>query len=121
MRLRVIIRLIGVIHLSLSCHSEQDTTGSSQHFPTHDYVAVGKRLSHVQTPYIIDLAKHSKRLVFVGCTHVRDSTDRQFTTLQRLFAELKPQIGVNEGASLSQVSTTTVCIKRPSKPQKPGL
>jgi hypothetical protein len=36
----------------------------------------------------------------VGCTHVRDSTHRQFTALQRLFAELKPQIGFNEGGQL---------------------
>ncbi|GAB3884833.1 hypothetical protein [Spirosoma agri] len=56
----------------------------------------------MQIPYIIDLANRSKRLVFVGCTHVRDSTDQQFTTLQRLFSELNPQVGFNEGGQLKQ-------------------
>ena len=56
----------------------------------------------MQTPYIIDIANQSKRLVFVGCNHVRDSTDQQFTTIQRLFAEMDPQISFNEGGQLKE-------------------
>jgi hypothetical protein len=56
----------------------------------------------VQPPYIIDVANQSKRLVFVGCNHVRDSMDQQFTDIQRVFAELDPQIGLNEGGQLKE-------------------
>lgn len=90
-----------LISLVLSgCRSKQATDEAITHFRTVDYVAVGQRLPQVQTPYIIDLTNQSKRLVFVGCNHTRDSTDRQFTAIQTLFAQLKPQIAFNEGGQV---------------------
>lgn len=39
----------------------------------------------------------NKTLVFVGCSHVQDSTHPQFKIMKNLFQEIKPEIALNEG------------------------
>lgn len=70
-------------------------------YKTRSYVRVGKLLKSTSSPYVINLARGSKRLIFIGCNHVRDSTDRQFTMVERYFTELRPQIAFNEGGQIA--------------------
>ncbi|MEJ8800514.1 hypothetical protein [Pontibacter sp. H249] len=65
-----------------------------------DYVTVGQQFSSIETPYIIDLKKGNKRLVFIGCSHTRDTTSTEFTTIEKYFKELQPQITFNEGGQI---------------------
>lgn len=102
MLLRVLIQLLLINLLIIGCRSEQSQTTVNNSFPTIDYVTVGQRMLQVQTPYIIDVSNQSKRLVLVGCDHVRDSTNSQFRTLQYQFNRVKPQITFNEGGSVNE-------------------
>lgn len=69
-----------------------------------DYVEVGKMMDTIEAPYIIDVERGLKRIVFFGTVHVRDSTHRQFAILKKYFEDLQPQVAFNEGG---QVSETT--------------
>ncbi|SOD97779.1 hypothetical protein [Spirosoma fluviale] len=100
MILKVLLPLILIGLLASGCRSKQATKSKIRQFRTLDYVDVGQRLPHVRTPYVIELANQAKHLVFVGCNHTRDSTDRQVRILQKLFAQLKPQIAFNEGGQV---------------------
>ncbi len=102
MLLRVLLQLLLVNLLTIGCRSKQSQNTLSRPFRTIDYVTVGQRMPQVQTPYIIDVANRSKRLVFVGCDHVRDSTSVQFKALQYQFTQLKPQITFNEGGAVNE-------------------
>ena len=100
MLLRLLIPLFVYISIT-GCQSGKTNDESTGQFHTVDYVDVGKRMEHVQTPYVIDVSNGAKHLVFIGCNHVRDSTDRQFAVIQQYFAQLKPQVAFNEGGQLS--------------------
>ena len=58
----------------------------------------------VEAPYVVDVKKGNKRVVLVGCVHVRDSTHRQFAVLERYFTELQPQVSFNEGGQVSEAT-----------------
>lgn len=98
------ITLVLIYSLLTGCQSGKTTDEPAQPFRTIDYVEVGKRMAHARPPYVIDLSNQekSKRLLFIGCNHVRDSTDQQFALIQRYFAQLKPQIAFNEGGQVSE-------------------
>ncbi|WP_266367202.1 hypothetical protein [Tellurirhabdus rosea] len=70
-------------------------------YKTRSYVWVGKHLNR-PWPHVIDLRKGEKRLVFVGCDHVRDTTHRQFSMIEQYFRQVKPQIAFNEGGPLTR-------------------
>ncbi len=67
-----------------------------------DYVKVGEMMDTVEAPYVVDAMNGKKRVVLVGCVHVRDSTHRQFAVLERYFNELQPQVAFNEGGQESE-------------------
>lgn len=50
-------------------------------YRTINYVEVGKILPRVKAPYIIDVKKGAKRLVFIGCEHVQEENHPQFAQL----------------------------------------
>ena len=77
---------------------KQPTDGYS----TIDYVTVGSVFDTVQAPYVVDVTNQDKRIVFVGCVHIRDSTHQQFAAIRRYFNELQPQIAFNEGGQVDQ-------------------
>ncbi|WP_420149187.1 hypothetical protein [Spirosoma sp.] len=96
---QLITFLLGNV-LLLACQSGK--TRQIDQFHTINYTDVGKRMEQVQPPYVIDVANGSKRLVFIGCTHVRDSTHKQFTVIQQYFSQLKPQVAFNEGGQMNK-------------------
>ncbi|WP_169739288.1 hypothetical protein [Dyadobacter crusticola] len=55
----------------------------------------------IKAPYIIDLKDDGKRLVFIGCDHVRNVHHPQFQLIEALFKQMSPQIAFNEGGQLS--------------------
>ncbi len=67
-----------------------------------DYVEVGKMMDTLEAPYVINVEQGSKRVVFFGTVHVRDSTHRQFAILKNYFDELQPQLAFNEGGQVSE-------------------
>lgn len=75
-------------------------TSQVEYYQTIDYVTVGQQFSSVETPYVIDLKKGNKRLVFIGCSHTRDTTSSEFTTIEKYFEELLPQVTFNEGGQI---------------------
>ncbi len=85
----------------VACQKQEHT--AAVHYPTRDYVIVGKMFETVHPPYVIDLSNENKRLVFVGCEHVYgDTTHQQFAEIERLFDDLKPQITFNEGGQYTK-------------------
>lgn len=68
---------------------------------TRDYVTVGKMMDSIRPPYVIDLSKGKKRLVFIGCDHNNDSNHAQFALIARYALELKPQVSFNEGGQIA--------------------
>lgn len=81
----------------LGCH-----TVKKGPYKTQSYVWVGKQFDRVRAPYVIDVKQGAKRLVFIGCEHVYDTTHRQYDAIDRHFAELKPQIAFNEGGTVTR-------------------
>ncbi|ASZ14132.1 hypothetical protein KTO58_03340 [Chitinophaga pendula] len=72
-----------------------------QKLKTIDYVTVGKMMDTIKPPYVIDLANHDKRLVFIGCDHNRDSTYPQFKVIEKYFNDIQPGITFNEGGQIA--------------------
>jgi len=54
----------------------------------------------LKAPYVIDLKNGSKRLVFIGCDHNRDTTHQQYKVIAQYFRSVKPQITFNEGGQI---------------------
>ena len=87
------------IMLCTSCRN--NTVPQPEKYQTIDYVTVGKKLSSVEPPYVIDLKNKNKHLVFIGCDHNRDTAHKQFAILEQYFATLHPQIAFNEGGQIT--------------------
>lgn len=66
-----------------------------------DYVEVGKIFPQIKAPYVIDVSNGNKRIVLIGCEHVRDTTHQQFATIAKYFNDLQPQVAFNEGGQVS--------------------
>lgn len=111
MLLRSFVLLFLVHGIMAGCQPKKAKDEPEQRFRTVDYVEVGRRMEHAQTPYVIDVANGLKRLVFIGCNHVRDSTDQQFTLIQQYFNQLKPQVAFNEGGQINE------SVRYPSLPK----
>lgn len=67
-----------------------------------NYVEVGKVLDSVPVPYVIDVSKNSKRLVFIGCEHQQDSTHLQYKIIEDYYKELYPEVSFNEGGQVHE-------------------
>lgn len=106
--------LIVCAALMLGCKSIKNS--QVDQYQMIDYVTVGQQFSSIETPYVIDLRKGDKRLVFIGCSHTRDTTSSEFTTIEKYFEELQPQVTYNEGgqipAALSFQSRNEAIAKR---------
>lgn len=99
--MKYVIIFLAVILLLSSCQTkEAERELRIEKYETLDYVAVGKVFPTIQAPYIIDVKNNNKRIVFVGCEHIRDTTHQQFATIEKYFNELKPQIAFNEGGQV---------------------
>ncbi|MBD2752383.1 hypothetical protein [Spirosoma validum] len=98
----LILFLLATNLLTTGCQSGQTYDEPKRHFHTVDYVDVGKQMNRVPTPYIVDVSHQSKRLIFIGCDHIRDSTNKQFAVIQRCFSQLKPQVAFNEGGQINE-------------------
>jgi hypothetical protein len=88
------------ITIFLGCQSAQNPKVTN--YQTIDYVTVGELMQTVETPYVIDLSNEKKHLVLIGCSHTRDTTSKEFTTIEQYFQELKPQIAFNEGGTVAE-------------------
>ncbi|RAU82872.1 hypothetical protein [Pontibacter arcticus] len=84
--------------LMLGCKSVKITEGKE--YQMNDYVAISQQFSSMETPYVIDLKKGNKRLVFIGCSHTRDTTSSEFTIIEKYFNDLQPQVTFNEGGQI---------------------
>ena len=71
------------------------------HFETLDYVRVGQLFDSIKTPYIIDVSKGNKRVVFVGCDHQVPFTHPQFGAIEKYFKALQPQVCFHEGGPVA--------------------
>jgi hypothetical protein len=65
-----------------------------------NYTEVGKMMDSVTAPYVLDISKGAKRLVFIGCKHQQDSTHQQYKVIEKYYHDLKPQLAFNEGGQL---------------------
>jgi hypothetical protein len=91
---------IGVIMLIVACTLDKSYNKQALSYRTNDYVTVGRMMDTVKTPYVIDLVKGKKRVVFIGCEHIRDTLHPQFRILKSYFDHLQPQIAFNEGGQV---------------------
>jgi hypothetical protein len=77
------------------------TSCKPEPYQTIDYVTVGKMMDTVKSPYVIDLKKGTKRLVFIGCDHGRDTASVTYKIIGDYFNKLKPDIAFNEGGQMT--------------------
>jgi hypothetical protein len=99
--MNLILALLTAIALLAGCTARKtEKQPPAAPYRMIDYVEVGKGFDTVRTPYVIDLKNGNKRLVFVGCEHVRDTAHPQFAAIERYFHDLKPQITFNEGGQI---------------------
>jgi hypothetical protein len=94
---KLIIYSVAIV-LFVSCRN--NTSPQPEKYQTIDYVTVGKKLSSVEPPYIIDLKNKNKQLVFIGCDHNHDTAHKQFPVIKQYFTALHPQIAFNEGGQV---------------------
>lgn len=107
------------IALLVGCQSAKNN--KIPEYQTVDYVTVGKLFSTVKTPYVIDLSKGSKRLVFIGCSHTRDTTSNEFTIIEKYFGELQPQLAIHEGGPLADFKRYTTRSEAITRHGETGL
>lgn len=86
--------------LTVACTLHKSYNKKALSYRTNDYVTVGRMMDTVKTPYVIDLVKGKKRVVFIGCEHTRDTLHPQFRILKSYFDKLQPQIAFNEGGQV---------------------
>lgn len=53
-----------------------------------------------KNPYVIDLTNKNKHLIVIGTQHSRDTTNRLFTEIEKIFYQFKPGLIINEGGNL---------------------
>lgn len=98
---KLTVILLGGIALVYACQTNKSGKGKlEEKYKMLDYVEVGKILPEIKAPYVIDVSNGDKRIVFIGCEHVRDTTHQQFATIKQCFNDLKPQIAFNEGGQM---------------------
>ncbi len=56
-------------------------------------------------PYVVDLQKNSKHLIVIGTLHSRDTNNRMFVDIEKIFINLKPEIAINEGGQVKKTYT----------------
>lgn len=57
-------------------------------------------MDSIKAPYIIDIGKGKKRLVFVGCEHNNDPLHPQYAKIDSLASALNPEVVFNEGGQI---------------------
>jgi hypothetical protein len=87
----------------LSCKEtpKKEVSTPITHFETRDYVEVGQLFDSIKPPYVIDVSKGNKRIVFIGCEHQMPASHPQFAAIETYFKALQPQITFNEGGQIS--------------------
>ncbi|OFX49474.1 MAG: hypothetical protein A2046_06815 [Bacteroidetes bacterium GWA2_30_7] len=66
-----------------------------------------------QSPYIVDLQNNKKHLIVIGTLHSRDTSNKMFTEIEKVFTNFKPDIAINEGGQINKTYTNrnTAIIK----------
>ena len=55
-----------------------------------------------KNPYIVDLQKKNKHLIIIGTLHSRDTANKMFADIEKIFINLKPEVGINEGGEIKK-------------------
>jgi hypothetical protein len=55
-----------------------------------------------KVPYVVDLQKNKKHLIVIGTLHSRDTINKMFSDIERIFTDLKPEIAINEGGEVKK-------------------
>jgi hypothetical protein len=103
-------KYIVLIFITIACN-----TPAKEKLSAIDYITVGKMMDTIKPPYIIDLTRNHKRLVFIGCDHNRDSTHPQFKVIEKYFNDLQPELAFNEGGQVAfilHIPSRTVAASR---------
>lgn len=82
-------------------HALYNTAGKQGSYRTIDYITVGKMMDTAKVPHVIDVSYGSKRIVFIGCDHNRDTAHAQFNVIHQYFDRLQPEVTFNEGGQLA--------------------
>ena len=65
-----------------------------------------------ETPYILDLQKGEKHLIFYGSDHSNDPTNHQFDDIEKRFLKMKPEISFNEGGDPPSLDDKNKAIEK---------
>ncbi|MEO6720063.1 MAG: hypothetical protein ABIN67_06840 [Ferruginibacter sp.] len=55
-----------------------------------------------KNPYVIDLTNKNKHLIVIGTQHSRDTANKLFTEIEKIFYQFKPELIINEGGNLTK-------------------
>lgn len=82
------------LSIFLSCGTNENKELRPDIFKYEEYA---KREIHL--PYILDIKKDNKHLVYYGARHSFNPTDSMFLDIEKRFNDLKPDIAFNEGGN----------------------
>ncbi len=55
-----------------------------------------------KNPYVVDLANKNKHLIVIGTLHSRDTSNKIFKDIERIFEQFHPELIINEGGNLTK-------------------
>lgn len=70
------------------------------------------RKTKYETPYILDLKKGKKHLIFYGSDHINDSADPMYADIEKRFLEMNPEIVFNEGGDPPSLDDRNMSIEK---------
>lgn len=65
-----------------------------------------------KTPYILEIQKGKKHLIFYGSDHSNDSTNPMFDDIEKRFLDMEPEIVFNEGGSPPSLDDRNKAIQK---------
>ena len=105
-KMSILLLLTGIVILSLSSCSnlriKQPGILTFEQLQEMDY----------ETPYILDLQKGEKHLIFYGSDHSNAPDDPMFDDIEKRFLDLKPEIIFNEGGDPPSLDDRNESIRK---------
>lgn len=92
-----------LISILTSCHNTNSDKTECYKLISYLDINIDSTGRLPQTPYVVDLEKENKHLIVIGTLHSRDTCDEMFTEIEKIFANMEPEVAINEGGEVSKV------------------
>lgn len=89
----------------ISCQNPKNDTIENYQLISYLDIKVDSMGNLPKSPYIVDLQKNSKHLIVIGTLHSRDTANKMFSEIEKIFINFKPEIAINEGGCITKIYT----------------